>query len=301
MADEQERRFARVDDPEDMTDVDWKRAGKRVWALSGKDHLSLVASGIAFNAFLAFVPFLTSIVLTYGIIASAEQVARHISMLSEMLPEQAADVIGSQLQNMVQTASSSTGLSLVVTLGIALYGALRGATGIISGLNIIFEVEESRSFVSQMLVAVAITIGLILSFFLASAGISVMSFLSAALPDIGGVVHDALQVGFWITAAMGVSVVVSLIYRHAPNRGDLEWRWLTPGSVLATATWLIGTFAFGVYVRSFGNFQAVYGALGAVIIFLLWLYLSAYILLLGAELNQVLQGKTEPKEGDARA
>jgi membrane protein len=274
-----------------LPDGDWKRLLKRLWRKSGEDKLSLLASGIAFNAFLAFIPFLTSVVLTYGILASAEQVARHIAMLSDLLPEQASEVIGSQLTNMVETASSTTGFSLVVTLGIALYGALRGATGIISGLNIVFEVEESRSLLSQMLVAIAITFGLIVSFLLASAGISVLGFLSKILPDVGGIVHDGLQIGFWIAAAVGISVVVALIYRHAPNRGDLDWRWLTPGSVLATGTWLAGTFAFGIYVRSFGNFQAVYGALGAVIIFLLWLYISAYILLLGAELNQILAGK----------
>jgi membrane protein len=293
MANGEEQAAERVDDLSDLTDVNWKRVGKRVWTLSGKDHLSLVASGIAFNAFLAFIPFLTSVVLTYGLVAAPSQVAAHIAYLSDFLPEDAAGVVGDQLRNMVETASSETGLGLVVTLGLALYGAIRGATGIITGLNIIFDAEESRSFIQQMGVALAITLGLILSFMLASLGISVMGFLSAILPDLGGIVHDALQIGFWITAAAGVSVVVSLIYRLAPNRGDLEWRWLTPGSVLATGIWLVGTFVFSIYVRSFGNFQAVYGALGAVIIFLMWLYISAYILLLGAELNQVLQGKTE--------
>lgn len=291
----------RLDDPKILTEPDWKVVARRMWALSGKDNLSLVASGIAFNAFLAFVPFLTSIILTYGILASVEQVARHIAMLSDLLPEQVSKVIGSQLTQMVETARSTTGFSLVVTLGIALYGALRGATGIVSGLNIVFEVEESRPFLSQLLVAFAITFGLIFSFLLASVGITVLGFLSEILPDVGGVVHDGLQIAFWIAAAIGVSVVVALIYRHAPDRGDLPWRWLTPGSVLATGTWLAGTFAFGIYVRSFGNFQAVYGALGAVIVFLLWLYISAYILLLGAELNQVLQGKTGGKgDGTAR-
>jgi membrane protein len=293
MANGEEQAAERVDDLSDLTDVNWKRVGKRVWTLSGKDHLSLVASGIAFNAFLAFIPFLTSVVLTYGLVAAPSQVAAHIAYLSDFLPEDAAGVVGDQLRNMVETASSETGLGLVVTLGLALYGAIRGATGIITGLNIIFDAEESRSFIQQMGVALAITLGLILSFMLASLGISVMGFLSAILPDLGGIVHDALQIGFWITAAAGVSVVVSMIYRLAPNRGDLEWRWLTPGSVLATGIWLVGTFVFSIYVRSFGNFQAVYGALGAVIIFLMWLYISAYILLLGAELNQVLQGKTE--------
>lgn len=271
--------------------ADWKQVGKRLWTESGDDHLSLVASGIAFNIFLAFIPFLTSVVLTYGLVAAPEQVASHIQYLSQLLPEQAAEMVGSQLRNMVETASSTTGLGLVFTLGLSLYGAIRGATGIITGLNIIFEVEESRSAVQQMGVAIAITVGLVLGFFIASAGISVMGFLAAILPNVAGLVDDLLRIGFWVTAAAAVSVVVSLIYRMAPNRGDLEWRWLTPGSVLATGIWLAATFLFSIYVQNFGSYQALYGALGAVIIFLIWLYISAYILLLGAELNQVLAGK----------
>ena len=269
----------------------WKQTAKRLWAESGDDHLSLIASGIAFNVFLAFIPFLTSVVLTYGLVAAPQQVAAHIHYLSQLLPEQSAEMIGSQLRNMVETASSTAGLGLAFTLGLSLYGAIRGATGIIAGLNIVFEVEESRSFVQQMGVAVAITVGLLIGFFIASAGISVMGFLSAILPNIAGLVDDALRIGFWIAAAASVSVVISLIYRMAPNRGDLEWRWLTPGSVLATLVWLAATFLFSVYVQNFGSYQAIYGALGAVIVFLIWLYISAYILVLGAELNQVISGK----------
>ncbi len=274
-----------------LPDLDWKNVGKQLWKESGDDHLSLVASGIAFNAFLAFVPLLTSVVLTYGIFASPDQVASNISMLTKMLPSQAADVVGSELKHMVVTASSAAGFGLLVTLGIALYGALRGATGIISGLNIIFEVDESRSFLRQTLIAIAITLGLVVAFLLASAGISLTSFLAAVLPNIAGIVHQLLQIAFWVAAAAAVSVVIALIYRYAPNRKKTHWRWLSAGSIIATVVWLVGTWLFGFYVRSFGNFGALYGALGAIIVLLFWLYMSAYILLLGAELNQVLAGK----------
>lgn len=273
-----------------LLDIDWKTASRRLWKESGDDNLSLIASGIAFNVFLAFFPFLTAIVLTYGIFASPEAVASDIEYLSEALPEQAADIIGTQLRNMVDTASSTTGFGLIVTLGISIYGAMRGATGIISGLNVVYEIEESRSMLLQLGIAIAITLGLIVSFLLASAGITLMSFLSAIIPNIAGVVDNVIRIGFWITAALGVSIIVALIYTLAPNR-DVPWQWLTPGSVAATGVWLVATYAFSIYVQNFGNFQATYGALGAIIVFLLWLYISAYILLLGAELNQVLAGK----------
>lgn len=278
-----------------LADADWPKLGKRVWALSGEDHLSLIASGIAFNVFLALIPFLTAVVLSYGLVASAEQVAAHISYLTEALPEQIADLIAKQLRNMVDTADSSAGLGLLLTLALAIYGAIRGATGIISALNIVFEVEETRSFLKKTGIALAITGGLMLTFLLASAGITVMNFLSAIVPNIAGVVDELLLIGFWVTSAAVVSVVIALIYRLAPNR-EVQWCWFTPGSVAATATWLLATYAFSIYVQNFGNYQAIYGAMGAVIVFLIWLYLSAYILLLGAELNQVLSGKAPVSE-----
>lgn len=275
--------------PTDVSGSGWWNILKRTWADAGEQNLGLIASGIAFNAFLAFVPLLTAVVLTYGLIAAPEQVARHIATLAETMPQQAADLIGSQLQNMVETADSSAGLGLLLALGVALYGAMRGANGVITGLNIVFEVDESRSFLRKTGMALGITFGLIVVFIIASVGISVLGFLEDLFPAFGGLVHLVLQVAFWILAAAFVSLVIGLIYRHAPDRPESEWRWVTPGSALATVVWVAATFAFAFYVRNFGGYNATYGALGAVIIFLTWLYLSGYILLLGAKLNEVLE------------
>lgn len=275
--------------PTEVSASGWWDILKRTWSEAGEEHLGLIASGIAFNAFLAFVPLLTAVILSYGLVAAPEQVARHIAALAETMPQEAADLIGNQLQGMVETAGSSAGFGLLLSLAIALFGAMRGASGIVTGLNIVFDVDESRSFLRQTGMALAITFGLILVFIIASLGISVLGFLEDLLPALGGSVHLLLQVAFWIGAAAFVSLVIALIYRYAPNRPETVWRWVTPGSALATIVWVAATFAFAFYVRNFGGYNATYGALGAVIIFLTWLYLSAYILLLGAELNQVLE------------
>ncbi|MGI8705453.1 MAG: YihY/virulence factor BrkB family protein [Sphingomicrobium sp.] len=275
--------------PTDVSASGWWTILKRTWTEAGEDNLGLIASGIAFNAFLAFVPLLTATVLSYGLIAAPEQVARHIAALADIMPQDAAELIGNQLRNMVETAGTTTGFGLLIALAVSVYGAMKGASGIITALNLVFDVDESRSFLGQTGMALAITFGLVLVFFLASVGISMLGLLEDLLPDLGGLVHTVLQTGFWLGAAVFVSLVIALIYRYAPNRPETEWRWLTPGSVLATIVWVAATFAFAFFVRNFGSYNATYGALGAVIIFLTWLYLSAYILLLGAELNQVLE------------
>ena len=275
--------------PTEISASGWWDIAKRTWAESSEDNLSLVASGIAFNGFLALIPLLTAVVLGYGLVASPEQVAQHIATLAQSIPEAAAELIGQQLSNMVESSGAATGFGIVLTLAIAIYGAMRGATGIIIGLNIIYDIEESRSFLWQTLTALAITLGAILLFVVASLAISLVNSLAGLLPQLGGVVHQVLRFGFWIGAAAVVSLVIAAIYAYAPNRGQPQWRWLSPGSIIVTLVWIAATFAFSFYVSNFGSYNATYGALGAVIVFLTWLYLSAYILLFGAELNQVLE------------
>lgn len=298
-AENQDGRQAQADGPTDISASGWMGIAKQTWAESGKDNLNLVASGIAFNGFLAIFPLLTAVVLGYGLVASPGQVAQHIAMLTQSLPQDAASLIGDQLKNMVQSSSAATGIGVVVTLAVAIYGAMRGASGIITGLNIIYDIKESRSFVWQTLTALAITLGAILLFIVASVAISLVNSISALLPQLGGTVHQILQIGFWFAAAAAVSLVVAAIYAYAPNREEPEWRWLSPGAIVATVVWVIATFAFSFYVSNFGNYNATYGALGAVIIFLTWLYLSAYILMFGAELNQVLErrARAERQQG----
>lgn len=264
-------------------------AAKATWRETGKDNIPLIASGVAFYIFLAVVPTLILVILTYGLIASPTQVANNIAALSSTMPKEAASLITGQLRNVVSIARSVAGIGLIVAVLVSLYGAMKAAGGVITALNIVFGVEETRTFLGVMLLSLAITIGLVLAFMVASLGLSVINFLARLLPDIGGVVYLALQAGYWLGAAVAISLIIAAIYRFAPDRLDNRWRWISPGSVLATIVWVAATFAFSFYVRNFGSYNATYGSLAAVIIFLTWLYLSVYIVLAGAELNFVLE------------
>jgi membrane protein len=123
-------------------------------------------------------------------------------------------------------------------------------------------------------------------------GISLLGFVEKLLPFSSPAVHLILKIVFWMVAAAAVSLIVALVYRYAPNHEVPKWRWLTPGSIAATALWLAATLGFGLYVTNFGNYNATYGSLGAVVVFLTWLYLTAYILLMGGELNAELEKQT---------
>ena len=277
----------------------WKRILVATWKDAGEDNLGLVSAGVAFYAFLAFVPLLTAFVLSYGLFAEPASVVRHVQMLTSLMPRNAAAIIGDQLRSMTETSGTRTGFALMLAIGIALYGASQGAAAVITALNIVFEVEESRGFFKRMLMALAMAAGAILVLFLAILAISALNFAERLLPDLGGILRLLLNGAFFLLAGMTVVVLLALIYRYCPNRPGARFRWITPGSALATIVWLAATIGFGVYVANFGNYNATYGSLGAVIVFLTWLYLTAYIILLGAELNATIERQAAGTGADA--
>jgi membrane protein len=278
--------------PSEFSGQDWCEVLKRTYRESSRDNVSIIAAGVAFYAFLAFVPLLGSLVLVYGIVAEPQSVVQHMQALTALMPADAARMIGEQLMSVTQTASSKKGLGLLIALLLSIYGAMRGANSIITALNIVYEVRETRSFLRATMVAATLTVGAVFALLLAMLGISLLGFVEKLLPFSSPAVHLILKIVFWMVAAAAVSLIVALVYRYAPNHEVPKWRWLTPGSIAATALWLAATLGFGLYVTNFGNYNATYGSLGAVVVFLTWLYLTAYILLMGGELNAELEKQT---------
>lgn len=272
----------------------WKQIAVRAYKESGRDNISLIAAGVAFYAFLAFVPLLAALVLSYGLVADPASVVSHMKSLTQAMPAEAAAIIGDQLKSVVETSGSKKGFGLLIALALALYGATKGATSIMTATNVAWDVEETRGFIKRTALSLIFTAGAVLGLLLAILGISITGFVEHLLPTSSPVIHTLLRIAFWIPAAAAVSFGIAILYRYAPNRRPTPpWRWLSPGSIGATLIWLAATVGFGFYVSNFGNYNATYGSLGAVIVFLTWLYLSAYILLMGAELNAEVERQTE--------
>ena len=280
--------------PSTIPAAGWWQILKRTYAESTKDNVSIVAAGVAFYAFLAFVPLLAALVMTYGLIADPASVSSHVQGLTSVMPADAARLIGEQLLSITQTATSKQGFGLLIALLLSLYGAMRGASSIITALNIVYGVEEDRGFVKTSLLALAITFGSVLALILGMLAMSTLALIERLLPFSSPLVHTLLQILLWVVAAAGVSVVIALVYRYAPNRPTARWAWLTPGSIVATLLWIAATLGFGFYVSNFGSYNATYGSLGAVVVFLTWLYLTAYILLMGGELNSEIEKAADP-------
>src|SRR3954469_18700794 len=278
---------------------EWRAVLSRTWSEASDDNVGFLAAGVAFYAFLAFVPLLASVVLIYGLVADPPTVAEHIGKLFATLPRDAAALIADQLKSLTASPKSAKGLSLAVALALALYGASKGASGVVTGLNIAYEVKETRGFARTTALALAMTVGGLLVLLLAVAAISASAAIEDVLPFSSPLVHFALQAAFWAVAVAAVAIGLAAVYRFAPNRPEAPWVWVSPGSAAATLLWLLGTVGFGLYVSHFGHYNATYGSLGGVVVFLTWLYLSAYILLMGGELNSELERQQQIDAGEA--
>jgi membrane protein len=184
---------------------------------------------------------------------------------------------------------------------LALWGAARGTKGLMEGMNIAYGEEEERGFLKFNAVALALTLFLILGLVIAVAAALVAPAV-AAFVNVPGVVGALLTYATWPVLLVLTIFGLAVLYRYGPSREPAEWRWLTPGSVLATVIWLIGSIAFSIYVANFGNYTATYGALGGVILLLTWFWLSAFVVLLGAELNAEIEHQTaqDTTTGDDR-
>lgn len=281
-----------ADSPAELPPRAWKDIMIAAWKEAGDDNLSLVAAGVAFYAFLAFVPLLGALVLVYGLVAEPSSVVQHIRAMTAVMPADAARIIGEQLLTVSVTASGKKGLGLLIALLLSIYGAMRGSSAIITALNVVYNVDETRGFIRSTLVAVALTLGAVFALLTAILGISLLSYIEHLLPFTSPAVHAVLKILFWIVAAAVISLLIALIYRHAPDRPKAKWQWLSPGAIVATLLWVAATLGFGFYVANFGSYNATYGSLGAVVVFLTWLYLTAYILLMGGELNAELEKQT---------
>lgn len=270
----------------------WWQVLKRSFKQASDDNLGLISAGVAFYGFLAMVPLLGAMVLIYGLLVDPHDLAKHMQTVTAMVPADAAKLIDEQLGNVVKTAAGKKGLGLALALLLALYGAMKGAGAVVTALNVAYEEEETRGFLKLNLMQAAITLAAVL---LAVAGLfaaSLTGFLEDLASGISPFAATLAKVAAWAVTAALASGAVAALYRYAPDRDEARWTWLTPGSVLATLGFIATTLGFGFYAAHFGNYNATYGSLGAIVVLLMWLYLSAYVLMLGAELNAELEHQT---------
>ena len=269
----------------------------RAWNEVSDANLFLVAGGVTYAVLLALFPGLAALVAIYGLVLDPSQVERQVSALSGVLPEELKQLLIDELHKLISTSSGTLGLSAAFGLVLALWSASRGMSGLITSLNIAYEEKERRGFFKLNLLALGLTIALVLGGLVV---IALVAVLPAAVQLIG--LRDAtrwLLLGLeWPLLVVVVMFGLAAIYRYAPAREKPQWRWVSPGAIAATSLWIIGSIAFTVYVANFNSYDKTYGSLGGVVILLTWLYLSAFVVLLGAAINAQSEKQTRRDSTD---
>lgn len=270
----------------------WREILLRVWRRNRADNISLMAAGVAFYAFLSFVPLLGALVMSYGLVADPATVAAHMRLIIDLVPMDAARLIYEQLLNLTRAAAAQKGFGLAIALGISIFGASRAARAVMAALNVIYDEQDVRGIVRSAAVSAVLVVGAVLLGIFGLLAASALGFARELAQGFGPVAAHAMRGVTWFSAALLCSFTIAAMYRFAPHRADAHWRWLTLGSVLATLLWLAATLGFGLYVAEFASYQATYGSLGAVVVLLVWLYVSAYAVLLGGLVNAEAERQT---------
>ncbi|HXG82170.1 MAG TPA: YihY/virulence factor BrkB family protein [Sphingomicrobium sp.] len=264
----------------------------RVWNQSWLDNIGLVAAGVTFYGFLALVPLLGILVLSYGLFAQPATVVEHVMAMLKILPPDVVELIGQLLMNAVQTSEQTSGLGILAALAVALYAGGNGAGAVMTALNIAYEEKESRSLLRFYAVAFAITVIAVVIALVALAAMAAVGELERILPRASGSMLILGKLGLYAAMALLAAGVAATLYRFGPSREDAQWQWLTPGSIFTAIIWLLLAIGFSFYVTKLTDYNATYGSIAAIVMLLTWMYLSAYIFLFGAELNAELEHQT---------
>lgn len=264
----------------------WRYVFDYVRASFKNDSLSTHAAAMTYYGILALFPALIATVSLYGLLADPAEIQAQLDSIANVLPESAASLIEEQLSDIVGASGAGLGIGLAISILAALWTASSGVGALIKAVNKVHDATETRKFVALRLLAIAFTVGIV-SFVIVS--VFSVTALPAVLDWIGLSPGTASVIVWMRWPALGVALMVGVgvLYRFAPNR-ETKWRWVSIGAVTATVLWLVASLGLNIYVSNFASYNETYGTLGGVIVLLLWIYVSALIVLIGGEIDVAL-------------
>lgn len=277
--------------PTEIPAKGWKDILWRTYEEFGKDRITSVAAGVTYYALLAVFPAIAALVSIYGLFADPATIQDHLSTMSGVLPGGALEIVGEQVKRISSQGGGALSFGFIFGLAISLWSANAGMKAVFDALNIVNDEDEKRNFISLNLTSLTFTLGAIVFILVALAGIVVLPIILNFI-GLGQGKEWFISLLRWPVLLVGVTLGLSLIYRFGPSRDKAEWRWVTPGGIVAAVLWIAVSMLFSWYVANFGSYNETYGSLGAVIGFMTWIWLSSIIILLGAEINAEMEHQT---------
>ncbi len=274
----------------------------RAYSGMGEHNTSLLAAGVAFYALFALFPGLGAATWIFGLLADPPTIKSQLNSVKDVLPAEAWKLVDQQLDTLT---SKSTSLSLagVFSLLVALYSARLAASSMMSALNEVYGVKETRGFFATNALAILFTI-LAIGILLIAVGVLIVAPILFGYVGLSSISTGLIRYLRWPALAILMALSLALVYRYGPNREDARWKWLTWGSGAATVLWLVASWGFSWYVSAFNSYDKVYGSIGAVVVLLFWFWISTFSGLLGAELDNAIErrfGTPPVQEGSPKA
>jgi membrane protein len=277
--------------PSKLPVAGWKDVLWRVWESIGRDHVSLVAAGTAFFGLLAIFPALTAFVSLYGLVADPTSIRGHVEALRGVVPDAGVEIIEAQLMRLVEQGGTTHGVTFLAGLAVALWSANAGMKSLFEAMNVAYDETEKRSFVWLNLVALAFTLGAMVILILFILAIAVVPAVIAIL-GLEGAAAWLVSLLRWPIILIAAGLALAVLYRFGPSREPAQWPWVIPGSVAASVAWVVVSMLLSWYLSNFAGYNETYGSLGAVIGLMIWFWISALVILVGAELNAELEHQT---------
>jgi membrane protein len=282
-------RGRQAEQPQQIPPRGWKEIALRLKTEVKQDQVPLLAAGVAFYALLSLFPAIIAGVSIYGLVANPDTVRDQLDKLTQMLSPETAKLVGAQLKQITAGAGGALGLATVLGILTALWSASSGMKALVTGVNLAYDETETRKFVKLRGLALLLTLG-------AMVLLGIALLLIVAFPAVTDDWPTALRwtasiLRFVLLAALLIAGL-AVLYRHAPDRDQPRWSWVSWGSGVAAVLWVLASIGFAFYATFFGNYNKTYGALAGVIILMLWLWLTVLVVLVGAELNTEMELQT---------
>lgn len=278
-----------ADKPSEIPAKGWWQVIRRAWAEAKADQVPLLAAGVAFFGFLSLFPAVVAAVLTYGLVADPAQIRNQVKDLAAAMPAAGRDLLLQQLDALTSAPRQGLGIGVAIAVVAALWSASGGVGYLLTAVDLAYDEEETRGFVRRKLLALGMTLGAIVFVLLA---IGLFAAGAAIGNDVATPLRVVLEAARLLLAIVLITVALAVVYRLGPDRDAPRIRWVSTGAAVATIIWLAASIGFSIYVATFGNYAKTYGSLAAVVILMLWLWLTAYAVLLGAEINAEAEQQT---------
>jgi membrane protein len=269
----------------------WKDILWRTYEQIGEDRLLAVAAGVVFYGLLAVFPAVTALVSLYGLFASPSAISEQLSLLGGILPQGAVDILGEQIGRLTAGSGAKLGFGFIFGLALALWSANAGMKAIMDALNVVYKEKEKRGFIKLTLISLAFTIAAIALLLVALCAVVVVPVALSYL-GLQNITQQLFRLARWPILLLVVIFGLAVLYRYGPNRREPRWQWISVGSAFASVAWLISSALLSWYLASFADYNATYGSLGAGIGMMMWMWISAIVILFGAQLNSEIEHQT---------